>query len=515
MPTTGVPERHHGPHEGRARRWRRLVMRRLQTAAMVSALALLAASPQVASGAEAGVLSAGDALSGGESLLSENGRYRLNMQTDGNLTLTVASSGKVLWNARSNGNPGAQLRQQTDGNSVVYATDGRVLWTSQTAGNPGARLEVQDDANLVSYSPNDAPLWFTGTHNSTLVSGEVLRAGESLISPSGRYALNMQPDGNLTATATASGKVLWDARTNGNSGARLVQQSDGNAVVYAADGRVLWNSGTAGHAGARLQIQSDSNLVSYSASDTPLWFTGTHDSTLVAGETLRAGQSQISPSGRYALNMQGDGNLTVTVAATGNVVWDARTNGNPGARLVQQSDGNAVIYAVDGRAVWNSRTAGHPGAAMHVQDDSNLVVYAANRVPLWFTGITAPAPSDPRAQRALDWARGMLGSTAYDRLCERFVEVAYGTSGRYATAWAAAQAIGLNGGDPREAPAGALMYFAPDASNGWAGHAGLSLGNGEMISGLSTVRIDAVHGNSYWSGLYRGWATAPASWPGR
>jgi hypothetical protein len=34
------------------------------------------------------------------------------------------------------------------------------------------------------------------------------------------------------------------------------------------------------------------------------------------------------------------------------VVWASNTDGNPGARLVVQDDGNVVIYRTDGIARW-------------------------------------------------------------------------------------------------------------------------------------------------------------------
>ena len=45
--------------------------------------------------------------------------------------------------------------------------------------------------------------------------------------------------------------------------------------------------------------------------------------------SLQADQSIYSPSGQYQLIMQGDGNL-VEYGPSGQVIWDAGTNGNPG-----------------------------------------------------------------------------------------------------------------------------------------------------------------------------------------
>ena len=119
-----------------------------------------------------------------------------------------------------------------------------------------------------------------------------------------------------------------------------------------------------------------------------------------------------------------------------------------------------------------------------------------------------------REAAAIDWAKSQERNTAFAFYCESFVEAAYGTNGQFRTAWAAATAIGLTHRSIMSAPAGALVFFAPNSINPY-GHVGLSLGNGLMISALSSVQITNIPASPYWSSLYRGWATAPASWPGR
>jgi hypothetical protein len=95
-------------------------------------------------------------------------------------------------------------------------------------------------------------------------------------------------------------------------------------------------------------------------------------------------------------------------------------------------------------------------------------------------------------------------------LCQRFVEQAYGVSGRYPTAAAAARALTTRPGKDawKSAPPGALLFFAPDASNAGNGHVGIALGNGTMISATSAgVREDRLD-NPYWSRLFTGWGEA-------
>jgi hypothetical protein len=78
--------------------------------------------------------------------------------------------------------------------------------------------------------------------------------------------------------------------------------------------------------------------------------------------------------------MQSDGNLVLYRNGDG-ALWSAGTHGNPGAYLVNQTDGNVVVYGPT-RALWSTRTAGTSGAVLVMQDDGNAVVYAGGG-PVW------------------------------------------------------------------------------------------------------------------------------------
>jgi hypothetical protein len=73
--------------------------------------------------------------------------------------------------------------------------------------------------------------------------------------------------------------------------------------------------------------------------------------------------------------MQGDGNL-VEYGPGGQVIWNAGTQGNPGAYAIMQGDGNLVVYSAAGTALWNSGTYGHPGASLVLVNGGTLeIVY--------------------------------------------------------------------------------------------------------------------------------------------
>jgi hypothetical protein len=86
-----------------------------------------------------------------------------------------------------------RLVVQTDGNIVLYSPN-RALWQSGTAGKPFSRLTLQSDGNLVVYTISDQPTWFTGTNQ--------------------RSKLIVQNDGNLVLY-NGLGQPLWNSRTGG------------------------------------------------------------------------------------------------------------------------------------------------------------------------------------------------------------------------------------------------------------------------------------------------------------
>lgn len=104
---------------------------------------------------------------------------------------------------------------------------------------------------------------------------------------------------------------------------------------------------------------------------------------MTPGSALGADQAISSCDGRFSLVQQGDGNLVLYMAGKG-ALWSSGTQGTAGRTTVMQDDGNLVVYTPEGKAVWNSGTWGHPGAWLAVQDDGNVVIYQYGAV--WSTG---------------------------------------------------------------------------------------------------------------------------------
>lgn len=102
-------------------------------------------------------------LKRGESLVSNNGKYRLIMENNsGNVSLRRTADNKVLW-ARVTKGRGVDLHLQKDGNLILRGAKRKPLWTTRTAGHKGTLLELQDDGNLVLYARGRRALWASGT----------------------------------------------------------------------------------------------------------------------------------------------------------------------------------------------------------------------------------------------------------------------------------------------------------------------------------------------------------------
>lgn len=98
----------------------------------------------------------------GQTLSSDDGRYRLVMQDDGNLVYynTSTSNWKFRW-ATFTQNRGHLAVMQEDGNFVVYDLNWNAVWQTSTNGHPGAFIAAQSDGNLVVYQ-NGVPYWNIG-----------------------------------------------------------------------------------------------------------------------------------------------------------------------------------------------------------------------------------------------------------------------------------------------------------------------------------------------------------------
>ncbi|RYZ57390.1 MAG: DUF1929 domain-containing protein [Proteobacteria bacterium] len=112
---------------------------------------------------EKNVLLPGDALSGGDSLVSPDGRHKLTFQADGNLALYTGNN-QAIWASGTFNKGGVKAVMQADGNLVIYNQANQALWSSGTFGAQfaGGKLVLQNDSNLVIYKDGKA-YWASNT----------------------------------------------------------------------------------------------------------------------------------------------------------------------------------------------------------------------------------------------------------------------------------------------------------------------------------------------------------------
>jgi len=115
-------------------------------------------------------LRAGQSLTLGETLYSNDGSSTLTLQTDGNLVLRRMGSG--IWASGTFGQGVVEARLQAeDGNFVLYNASGQSVAGTGQNGAPiptatsgqDVRLVVQGDGNVVIYNGEDTKLWATNT----------------------------------------------------------------------------------------------------------------------------------------------------------------------------------------------------------------------------------------------------------------------------------------------------------------------------------------------------------------
>ncbi|HEY8546962.1 MAG TPA: hypothetical protein VIL36_18010 [Acidimicrobiales bacterium] len=108
-----------------------------------------------------GQLLPGQQLAPGQELVSEDGRFVLDMQRDGNLVLR-GSDGGVLWETGTAA-LGSSLVVQVGGNVVVTAPSGAPQWSTGTGDAGHVTLELRDDGRLVVVDQHGTERWSTPT----------------------------------------------------------------------------------------------------------------------------------------------------------------------------------------------------------------------------------------------------------------------------------------------------------------------------------------------------------------
>jgi len=98
----------------------------------------------------------GQTLVAGKYLRSPNGKYKLAMQSDGNLVLYKSGTTIAIWSSGTYGKPVTKCVMQADGNLVLYDKNNKAYWDTKTYMYSGGFFVVQNDGNLVVYQNGTA-----------------------------------------------------------------------------------------------------------------------------------------------------------------------------------------------------------------------------------------------------------------------------------------------------------------------------------------------------------------------
>jgi hypothetical protein len=200
------------------------------------------------------------------------------------------------------------------------------------------------------------PLWIAVKSTTVLTKNQSISRGEYKLSPSGKFKIGLDPDGELVVIDIKSSSVAWSSGKNGAE--TCVFQQDGNFVCRDGLKRTTWATDTSGNAGARLTID-DAGVAAIMLGTSEIW---TSDGSknfgqdvitvipsnpnsiefpetvvLESGGRLMKGKYVSSPEGNYKIGINEEGNLLFQDNLS-NTIWHANVQG--GNEAVMQADGN-------------------------------------------------------------------------------------------------------------------------------------------------------------------------------
>ena len=331
----------------------------------------------------------------------------------------TAMAASMLQMAAEGGAPDLDIATNEDGggSSQMYVRgQGQIVDSGRQVNNHLGIIASGSGANPNCWHRDPTQAVPTGVATcGHIAAGEGLAQGTAVSSCDGRFTLIEQTDGNLVLYGP-KGHAKWANYATGYDGYALLMQADGNLVDYSPYSFPAWSSTSSGHPGAFTALQNDGNMVVYDGS-TALWNSGTVDDgtaptspteaappaptacgKIEAEHGLALGGVIMSCDRRFTLTMQADGDLVLTQTADAKVLWSTHTVAAVGYALWMRGNGNLVVDTPYENTVWASGAGGHPGAYFAVQDDGNLVVYDGSTA-LWNSHtVDADAPYPPAGE---------------------------------------------------------------------------------------------------------------------
>ena len=251
------------------------------------------------------------------------------------------------------------------------------------------RTWINNNTTALNFSISAPMEEKTKSSNFTLKPGQSLTRGQNIISTDRHSVMHMSFDGSIEIWTNF--KRTWSSNTNGSGADRVVNQTDGNLVLYKGN-QAVWASNTYAPAsgGGNLTLQSDGNLVLYQ-NTSAIWAsnTVTYDQTNYAlpsagsDQVIFPGQELSTPNRYYRLVAQEDGNIVLYTPTR--AIWSSGTYMSRFNKLIIQTDGNIVAYDGNNYATWSSGTFMSGGNNFILQEDGNLVHYSPTRA-VWSSG---------------------------------------------------------------------------------------------------------------------------------
>ena len=273
-----------------------------------------------------------------ESLDSSDGRYSLNLQTDGNLVLRN-KDGKTLW--ASGTNNGQRLVIGSDGNLVLYTRADTAAWKTGTSGSGAVKVVMQSDGNLVLRTGSGNAVWTTGT--AEVPTADTVKP---VITLSGS-----------TNVSVAQNSVFTDA------GATASDDRDGNITSK------ILKSGTVNTA-----VVGNYTL-SYNVKDTA----GNSATTLTRTVSVTSNVDTVKP----VITLGGSASISIV---------QGTSFSDPGATASDNRDGNITSKIVTAGTV-NTATVGNYTLSYNVKDSAGNAAATLTRT----VAVTAKNPGTPTA----------------------------------------------------------------------------------------------------------------------
>jgi hypothetical protein len=386
------------------------------------------------------VLNSGSSISSGNSLVTPDRQYALQLLNNGNLELNYfpgnTSVKTTIWetNTANIGSYPFKLIMDRSGKLMIVDSEKSVLWTSKTK-SPLSKLSLEENGQVIILNSDSTIIYqlFVSTsftfpvklsnfprnkvfHRSALYVNQELRIGGILTSRNLNYQLRLSKNGNLdilyypeTVTYHHNHTSIWTPNLlrNSKSASRLSLRNDGNLVLFNGQNSSIWISGSSSRKSNNFYLwisNSGSLRIMNSKTNSLIWklimkrrkpSLKVKSTVLIQGKSLKQGFSIVSNNKKYALTVgKGDLNLvyyqnTISDLSVNKTIWSTHTNntGRAPYKLKLMKNGNLILIDSVGLLIWQSNSNGPSNSSyfLSVQDDGEVAIFNSNLIPIWDT----------------------------------------------------------------------------------------------------------------------------------